>query len=168
MNKPSLLHTLPLMLLWFFASPCLSHQSDTIDALKSCARMADAPARTACYEELGARLINSESVVPAVADSAPPAQSAIETLPEGLGGGEFADKAGDKAESYRGQVTSCQKSADRKWFYIFDNKQVWKQVDRRSRRHQECNFTVTISKDAFGYIMRIEGQEGKIRVDRHR
>lgn len=96
------------------------------------------------------------------------AQDQIKEMDDSMGGGEFADKAGVKPKQSRGQVTSCKKSADRRWFFIFDNGQVWKQVDNRRRRFRDCNFSVLISEDAFGYKMQIDGGDSTIRINRIR
>ena len=115
-------------------------------------------------EEHGPEEQASEEQVPVKKAS----ESQASDMPDSLGGGIYADKAGVKPETNRGHVTSCKKSSDRKWFYIFENGQVWKQVDSRKRRHKECDFWATIVKDSFGFKMIIDGQQGKIRIDRRR
>jgi len=49
----------------------------------------------------------------------------------------------------------------------FDNEQLWKQSGAGRYRFSECDFDVTITKDFFGYKMKIDG--GKtLRVKRER
>lgn len=148
-----------------------------VDQLRDCARISNDADRSNCYEELGKSVLTDKAAAEApqkvavdVPQASPPAEPEPEEnkLPDSLGGGQFADKAGVKVETNRGHVTSCKKASDRKWFYIFESGQVWKQVDSRKRRHKECDFMVTIVKDAFGYKMHIDGQDGKIRIDRRR
>lgn len=90
-----------------------------------------------------------------------------DTLPGDLGGGKF-EKNGKTPEENRGLVTSCKQSHDGRWFFIFENGQVWKQSnsDRRSRRYKNCNFPVTIKKDGFGYKMNIQELSRELRVRR--
>jgi len=89
------------------------------------------------------------------------------SLPETLGGRKFDDSK-EIDQGSRGLVKSCKKSYDGRWFFIFDNGQVWKQVDRSKRRFKECNFRVTIKKDSFGYKMFMNDGATKIRIKRHK
>jgi hypothetical protein len=142
------------------------------DEIKQCAIIEDKDMRISCYDALAQSVLGSESAESSTSESVAQNQSEPtdqkDGLPDRLGGGIFAENAGVKAEKYRGKVKSCKKSLDRKWFYIFENGQVWKQVDSRKRRHKECDFWVTIVEDSFGYKMIIDGQDGKIRIDRRR
>ncbi len=159
----------PFHTLWVtclvLAVPAHGQVLDTIDELKACARTEDKGIRTACYEALGQRVLAAEDDN---TDSTATETVTDAKLPDALGGDSFAEKAGEAAASDRGRVVSCKKASDEKWFYYFDNGQVWKQVDGRRRRHKACDFYVTISRDGFGYKMRIDGSNVKIRVNRRR
>ncbi len=152
--------------------------SDLAAKINQCAAVADNASRLSCYDAIS-------GVLPANASETEPTEEAItaetaasgvvqqapatpEQLPESIGGGAFSEAAGKQQKSYRGHVTACKKSADRRWFYIFENGQVWKQVDRRRRRHKDCDFYVSMTEDTFGYVMQIEGEDTSIRVDRRR
>ena len=162
-----------LLPLFLVCIPFGSAQADSsLQAkLAACATEANDAQRLACFDALAAETSGSnlaEQEASAAADTTEQEPGELEALPDSIGGGAFAEAAGIKAKSYAGRVTSCKKSADRRWFYIFENGQVWKQVDRRKRRHKECDFEVTLTEDSFGYVMRIAGQDSKIRVDRIR
>ena len=92
---------------------------------------------------------------------------ALTPIPDQIGGGRFSN-ASKTSQKFSGHVKSCKKSFDGRWFYIFDNDQVWKQVGSHKYRHKNCDFDVTLSRDFFGYIMRIDDQKLKIRVNRKR
>lgn len=163
-----------------YASTSQASDNEIVDQLKSCARMGQDSNRIDCYEQLGKSVINDDTRSPVNIANTPSQTEAIQAeaiqtkpaqtdvLPDNLGGGDFSDKTEAKVESNRGHVTSCQKASDRKWFYIFENGQAWKQVDSRKRHHKNCDFMVTITKDSFGYKMVIDGQDSKIRIDRRR
>jgi len=68
----------------------------------------------------------------------------------------------------QGRVTECKKDASNKWYFVFDNGQVWKQRSNARLSNRECDFPVTITKDAFGYKMQIDGEGKKIRIGRIR
>lgn len=122
-----------------------------METLKECARTEDKTSRVACYEALGQEVL---------------AQEAEPQLPAEYGKSVAVTKAAP--EAHRGHVSKCQQAHDKRWFFIFDNDQVWKQVDRKRAYYKNCDFDVSISKDSFGYVMNIEGKDSKIRVRRHR
>lgn len=90
-------------------------------------------------------------------------QAKSKKIPTDLGGSAFTENG--KPKGYQGNVISCKASQDNKWFYYFENGQVWKQADNRRIRHKECKFTATIRKDGFGYIM-LFGNNKKVRISR--
>ena len=68
----------------------------------------------------------------------------------------------------RGKVTKCQQDVNDKWYFYFDNGQVWKQRSNSRLRFPDCDFWVTITEDTFGYKMTIEGEDKQIRIGRIR
>lgn len=82
-----------------------------------------------------------------------------ETLPRG---------SRDEAEELevRATVSRCEKDYRNKYRFYFDNGQVWKQTSDTRLNFRECNFDVTITKDFFGYKMKVDGDKRKIRISR--
>ncbi len=172
LNNKSIQKLTSLAILGLLAtSPSQASNGEIVEQLMSCARIQQDADRLTCYEQLGESVLGDDTQA-STETSATPAQvdviPAEGALPDSLGGGDFSDKAGIKVETNRGRVSSCKKASDRKWFYIFDNGQVWKQVDSRKRHYKNCDFFVTVSKDSFGYTMVIDGKDSKIRIDRRR
>jgi hypothetical protein len=134
------------------------------------------PARSAAKDLVVTEAAVSEvaSVDPAVAEAAAVtvATSPPETdrMPEDLGKDdkkETKERKSAEKKTYRGHVQSCGQMSDNKWYFVFDNGQVWKQSSNGSYRFKQCDFDVTISKDFFSYKMKIDG--GKtLRVRRER
>ncbi|MDJ0793232.1 MAG: hypothetical protein QNI98_03225 [Woeseiaceae bacterium] len=141
--------------------------ADTIEELKACARITEQEARFACYDELGKRVLRQETAESNPAQESPlqtEAQTATTTVVEPL-----PDDLGSKNEiQYAASVTSCKQGLHGDWFFFFENGQVWKQVNNRNIRFKECEFDVTITKDRFGYKMRIDAEDRTIRVKRNR
>ena len=152
-----------------FASAAIGQSADPVDELEACARMTDRDARFACFDDLGQRILGEESadegptqeevVQPEAVIAQPPTDP--EPLPDDLG------VSGPRTTEYSGTVTSCKKGHYGDWYFVFDNGQVWKEVNRRNRRFKDCNFNVTITKDSFGYKMQIDGLGKTVRVKRH-
>jgi len=90
------------------------------------------------------------------------------SLPEDLGGGDFAEQPEPEPQGALGHVTSCKKGPDAKYYFFFEGGQVWKQVnlERPRLRLDGCDFDAVITQDLFGYKMKIEGREDVIRVSR--
>ncbi len=150
-----------------FTSSGVAQSADTVEEIRACAGMADQSARLACYDNLGERVLREDpaAIEPPHEEDVQPepvteTATIVEPLPDDLG------KA--KTVQYGGLITSCKKSGSGTWYFFFDNGQVWKDVDSRRLRFKECNFSATITKDAFGYKMRIDEVDKTIRVRRNR
>ncbi|MDH3616314.1 MAG: hypothetical protein OEQ90_07560 [Gammaproteobacteria bacterium] len=193
-TKRSLLLTLWLAGL----SISIAHAADPVEALRICAKMTDSDARLACYDELGQRVLEGESAdeqtpPETVAEAAAAATSTataatqpalatepaetteptgaatdVPSLPDHLGGTSFERESEKGQFEHRGLVTSCKKGADDRWYFFFENGQVWKQANKSNRRFKECHYFVTVTRDGFGYKMQVDGETAKIRVARKR
>jgi len=158
----------------------LAQAAEPVDQLKACARTADREARIACYEALGRQVLDAEAKAETAEPAAEPEPPAPATtvataavagtpaLKEDLGGEQFR-KEPDPADGVnRGLITSCKKGPSDRWYFYFDNGQVWKQTNSGRLHLSDCERVATISKDWFGYRMEIEGHKGKIRIARVR
>lgn len=133
----------------------VSHASDPVEELKSCARIGEPEERYACYDDLGRRLLE---------DEAPKTPA----LPDEIGGAAFEERSGAPHKEDRGLVTSCKKGGDGRWYFYFDNGQVWKESNTGRHRFRNCEFIASVYRDGFGYKMRIEENDKNIRVSRIR
>ena len=161
----------------------------TSAGLERCATIAEAGERLACYDELAGRaapapavtetarpVAESPAVWPPVAEVAQKPAPAAVPLSEPVAAKTLDDidsetnpsAIADEAEELlvRARVTRCEKDARKKYYFVFDNGQVWKQVSDKRLRYRECEFDVTITRDFFGYKMQVDGEKGRIRIDR--
>jgi hypothetical protein len=156
-----------ILLTTVFTSSGAAQSVDTVEELKACARMTDSDARLACFDNLGERVLREEP-----ADTTPTQEKTTRPEPETAtttNAESLPDELGrSKTTEYVGLITSCKQDGRGDWYFFFDNGQVWKEVNKRSRRFKECNFNATITEDGFGYKMRIDGSDRTIRVRRHR
>lgn len=131
------------------------------DQIDQCSLIKKNKKRLNCFDQLStkASATTDKSIAPKETSSQ------TEQLPDNLGGADFSK--GKEPKSYAGKVVSCKAAHDRKWFYFFENGQVWKQVDRRRIRHKTCEFEVAIKKDGLGYVMYYD-QNRKVRIKRKR
>ena len=153
------------------------HAADAVEGLRLCAKMTDRDARLACYDDLGKRLLGEASSndlssanedIQAEAFETETAAAVTPSLPDELGGADFEKQSGSKPPENTGRVTSCKKGADNRWYFFFDNEQVWKESNTGRNRFKDCNFFATITRDGFGYRMQQEGKTRQIRVKRVR
>ena len=180
-----------ILLITVFASSGVAQSLDAVEELKVCATMTDQDARFACLDNLGERVLREESAdrepapekmaePEAITATAREESADREPAPEKMAQPEAVtatatdvqplpdDLGNPKNVQYGGLITSCKKGYYGNWFFVFDNGQVWKEVNNRNLRFKECNFNATITKDAFGYKMQIDGREKAIRVKRNR
>jgi hypothetical protein len=165
------------------SNPAYADTSSNLAAkVRKCALIQDNTERFTCYDLLGESLLKSPEPISRVDDINPnPSNTPVTTntktddapeepiqkLSDTIGGGKF-DTSEKKVVTSRGKVTSCKKTSDSRWFFFFENGQVWKQTDRRQRFFKDCDFYVNMTEDGFGYKMLIEGKKSKIRVRRVR
>lgn len=156
-----------------FASELLENQ------IRECSSIKDESKRLKCFDLLSQSLPVTKAAeikpieevtkttevkkVPIVKNQESIEQPKSEKIPTDLGGSAFTKNG--KPKGYEGNVVSCKASQDKKWFYFFENGQVWKQVDNRKIRHKKCKFPATIRKDGFGYMM-FFGNNQKVRISR--
>ncbi len=147
------------------------HAQDSSDMAR-CAELENADARLACYDEV----VNQQ--VPAEADESAPATEPVEqVVPSAAGeptplseeiGREQLSGHDKEPERFAGQVTHCRQDAAKKWYFFFDNGQVWKHPNNSRLRYKSCSFDVTIMRDFFGYKMQVDGEERWTRISRVR
>ncbi|WP_189476454.1 hypothetical protein [Parahalioglobus pacificus] len=166
------------------------------ERLQGCVKETDDTQRLACYDRVSATLSGAtenpspvpvpvpeapapaapQSVAqpaPAAAPASAAAASVGKTAEDEVGGYQFRDKettpeeAEEEAVALRARVVQCQRErGSGSWYFRLDNDQIWKQTDRRRLNFIDCDFDVRILDGGFGYEMRIDGRDGKIRVSR--
>ena len=145
------------------SAPLMSFAEDVIpDGLRRCSFIDDASARVACYDKFSGRQAPAE-ISPGTSFE-PSLQPSLDDL-----GSEVLHRDGDdKNENLevRATVTRCSKGAHDRYFFYFDNGQVWKQLKNSHLYFKGCEFTVTITKDFFGYKMQQDGEKRRIRISR--
>ena len=139
-----------------------AHAQDS-DGMARCAEIENADARLACYDEAVGHGAEKES-------ASAPSRSQPLPLTQEVGEEQLDLKMRTEREpeSFQGRVIECKQDSSKKWYFVFDNGQVWKQRANARLTNRDCDFEVTITKDGFGYKMQIEGEGSKIRVGRIR
>jgi hypothetical protein len=137
-----------------------------------CADIKNADARLACYDAAVGLNTSPEPAAKGAEESSDGATSSSDPLPltEQVGAAQLdrKDRPEMEEERFQGRVVECKRDSSRKWYFYFDNGQVWKQRSNAPFAKRDCDFTVTLSRDSFGYTMQIEGETKKIRVGRVR
>jgi hypothetical protein len=144
-------------------------------ALRACASVSDAGDRLACFdtlaEELGVAAAAQPKKIPVAPAAAATAAAASEATPplDDAVGKERIDDDEEEPESWSGRVTSCEKSeATNRWYFHFDNGQVWRQSNAGRLTFRECEFDVTVERDLFGFKLAIPSMDKSVRVARVR
>ena len=147
---------------------CASANAQEPADLERCAKLEDPQARLECYDVASQRQRVTQppapaDVTPDAGDSREPAEPA--PLSDAVGE-EQLDAKEEKEGPVRGTLSDCRKGPTGKWYFYFDNGQVWEQRDSDRVHLRECDFEVTISKDFFGYKMEMPDNDNKIRIAR--
>ncbi|EEB77214.1 MAG: hypothetical protein P8L70_02135 [Halioglobus sp.] len=157
-----------------FTAEIAAENSDSIVAeLKHCAGIENREDRVECYESLGRRVTHAEQESTAEVASATAASVEVKSSndKDTMGGYEFETKSAAEQEAeqqMKTRVVLCQKNIDGIWYFKLENGQVWKQVDRQRLAFQGCDFGAIVTNDGIGYVLRIDGREGKIRIRRRK
>jgi len=162
-----------------FAAISNAESPDPIDELKACAKTTNPDERIACFEALGKRMLEAEAattamkaqpvqMAPIAAEAAVAAQASTPELKDDLGGERFAKETDPANAQNQGLITSCKYGRDDRWYFYFDNGQIWQQSNFGRLSFDECNFIATINKGLLGYKMKIDGRDAKIRVTRRK
>jgi hypothetical protein len=133
-----------------------------------CAKLEEPQARLECYDAASQRQratppADPAAATPVPADPGAPAQAA--PLSDAVGEEQLQPKEAVEGP-VRGRLTDCREGPTGKWYFYFDNGQVWEQRDSDRLRFRECDFEVTIRKDFFGYKMELPDSDNKIRIAR--
>ena len=142
------------------------------DGLQRCRLIEGASARLACYDGLSrgrtpAPIAASASVDPSSVEQSAAEQSANKSLAD-PGTETVRGDTGDKYETVtiRATVTNCRQGENKKYYFYFENGQVWKQSGTSRKKYEDCEFEASIMRDAFGYRMLPDGETQRIRITR--
>ena len=136
--------------------------------LERCAKLEDPQARLECYDAASQRQQETQPPAPAAVDpepADPPEPEEPAPLSDTVGEEQLESKD-VKEGPVQGKLTDCRQGPTGKWYFYFDNGQVWEQRDNDRLRFRECDFEVTIRKDFFGYKMELPDSDNKIRIAR--
>ena len=165
----------------------LIHQVKAADletGLRDCAVIPSDGERLECYDgllesiETSIGSVSVKQTVPvkeavAVSDAVTEKDAVVEreskTVPKITDDVGLARTPEELKETYAVVVTRCEASADRmRLSFYLDNGQVWQQANARWLSPKNCNANGVISKDFWGYKLRIESRKRAIRVSRIR
>ena len=163
----------------------LSNSMAEQDALQAellrCAALPAETERVKCYDALAQRDLRptepgaagkreepkpvEDPPLPPEPVTEPSSAQTVEITDE-VGREQVGDSDDAKATAYSARVTSCQKNSSGRVFFFLDNGQIWKQTDYARIRYRECDFDVTLTRDAFGYKLKVVDKKSSYRVSR--
>ena len=139
------------------------------DALRECGEIADAKARLACYDAIAATPAPSQVVAPTQAAAPTPSVPAETPKPASAAPVAAApSKSGSDNDTWQARVVRCQGASDGRYFFHLDNGEVWKQVKADRKSYKDCDFSITVTRDWFGYKMSTEDSKRPMRISRVR
>ena len=158
--------------------------SAATESIEQCRKIADVTDRLDCYDRIGESEIathpapeNQDVAAPGPepmdTEQVSPGPETSEIAVEDAEYGVLADDVGlpKSSDAYKPipvTVTRCGKANNRKWYFYFDNGQVWKYIGSRTLRYRSCNTPAKLVEDGFGFTLQMDGDKAKLRVDRVR
>lgn len=131
-------------------------------SLQRCGAIEDPEARLRCYDEVA----NSAGTPQAPPDIEKPRKepSPQAEAPAEPPAAPQAPADDEGKETFTADVTRCDKGHDGRYYFFFSNGQVWKQVKASRKSYKDCSFTVTVTRDWFGYKMQRDSEERPVRI----
>jgi hypothetical protein len=152
------------------------------EEIERCRTIADVVDRLDCYDRIGrpetapthALEAPGDSIpepVPMDQDSQDPESPVVAA--EDTEYGELTDDVGlpKSADDYKPipvTVVRCGQSNNRKWYFYFDNGQVWQYLGVRALRYRDCNTPGVLIEDGMGFALQMDADKAKLRVKRVR
>ena len=147
-----------------------------------CRAIDDVLERLACYDRIGRPETVPTHALEAPGESVPEPRSMDQDsqepeIPEAAAKdteyGELTEdvglpKSADDYKPIRVTVVRCGQSNDRKWYFYFDNGQVWQYLGARALRYRGCDTPGTLIEDGMGFTLLMDNDEAKHRVKRVR
>ncbi len=152
------------------AMPSAAQSGDKLsDALQQCRQYADRNERLDCYDAIGIKAVTVEHATPDAVpepDPAPAIAPADAPAPQAVADNIGLPKPVAEYESVRANVVRCGKANDHRFYFYFDNGQVWKYLGNRHLRYRNCDSPATLYEDGFGFALQLDGEKRKLRVQR--
>ena len=154
----------------------LAAQSDSVlmQQLRQCREYSDVQKRVTCYDRIGEPA--SVAVTPSVpantqtaatevaAADVPQEVERVSQDPEPTD--DFGlPKSEDDLNTIHATVVRCGEANNHRFYFYFDNGQVWKYLGGKKLRYRTCKFPATLTEDSFGFALRIDGKSS-LRVRR--
>jgi hypothetical protein len=159
-------------------------ENDCVEAegIERCRTIADVLARLACYDRIGRPEAAPTRALEVPGDSVPeplpmgqdsqdpeiPVVAAEDTEYRELTDDVGLPKSADDYKPIPVTVVRCGQSNNRKWYFYFDNGQVWQYLGARVLRYRGCNTPGVLIEDGMGFALQMEADEAKLRVKRVR
>ena len=75
-------------------------------------------------------------------------------------------KSDDSLQTIRATVARCGEASNRRFYFYFDNGQVWKYLGRKKLRFLDCDNQASLIEDGWGFKLKLDGDERPMRVQR--
>ena len=152
-----------------------SAQDALSDRMRDCASLDDKDARVRCYDALADRNTHETGDAQQTSADAPVNADMADVDPDTANASPDMDEFGreqlpepneaDNVE-YSARVTGCENTQSGQVYFFLENGQIWKQKDYKKLRYRNCDFDVTLTRDLFGYKLKIVDTKSSFRVAR--
>ena len=132
-------------------------EDDLMEELNRCRSISNNDARLICYDGIAKAPLNAAPQETKVAGLVE-----YKVLTDDVG---FAETEGDSI-AFVAMISDCVLAPHYKFYFYFDNGQVWRYLGNKKLRYRECNLAAEITEDRLGFSMRIDGETRSLRIER--
>ena len=75
-------------------------------------------------------------------------------------------KTGDANRPILAYVARCGEANNRKFYFYFDNGQIWQYIGGRRLRYKSCDTAARLTEDGLGFMLQLDGESRRMRVQR--
>jgi hypothetical protein len=161
------------MLLW--SAPSLAgSETVSVDELSQCREIADSEQRLACYDGIGKPAPAIEPTATVAEPLAQDTAAAAEVVPAAKVDSAYRELTDDvglpktdaTSQQIRATVVRCGQANNRKFYFYFDNGQVWEYIGGKRLRYKNCDTQASLIEDGLGFKMQLDGESLEMRVRR--
>ncbi|MDH3336378.1 MAG: hypothetical protein OER22_05305 [Gammaproteobacteria bacterium] len=157
------------------AAVLADNESVPMDELHQCREYPDIEKRLACYDGIGetAPVVATTGIAVQVEPQETEAVAAevSQEVDDDSQYRELTDDIGlpkseDNYETILTTVVRCGVANNRKFYFYFENGQVWQYLGNKKLRYRNCNAQAKLVEDGIGFKLQLDGESGQPRVKR--
>lgn len=140
--------------------------------IAKCREFGDEQARLACYDRIGEAVSEDKEPSEPSEDGAAKPETGIAEVESG--DSEYSElteetglpRSADANKPIPVTISSCGEATNFKFYFYFDNGQVWRYIGGKKLRYRSCDGPAILVEDRLGFALQLNGDGAWLRVKR--